>query len=448
MELRMSAPMFRGLHEQLLAASPDEGAAFIAAEPAANSLVARSTRVFERHELDPTGFGELELTEEAQVNALADLKRRGHTLVEVHTHPGSTDRVTFSAFDQEQLPAFARYVQNKLRSRSFGALVLGQIGYAGIFITEDREEPLTLRVIGERSELPEWLTDLTATSSLEARFDRQVRALGPAGQRRIASLRVAVVGLGGTGSQVGQQLAHLGCSVAVLADDDRIEDTNLPRLAGAAWWDPWLRRRKTASTRRLIGRVNPRAQVTVVSSLRAPGTIDALKGVDLLIGCVDNDGARLVLCELASAYLIPYLDVGVGIEATNDGASVIGGRVAFYLPHRPCLACADEIDFAEAGEDLESEVLSHIRVRRGYAEDRRIEPALMPLNTVLVGMAMIELLAFTTGFRPVVPFSRYDAVGQRVVVQTVETNRDCAVCQPALGMGDRQGVDRYALAAD
>src|SRR5438132_32011 len=67
------------------------------------------------------------------------------------------------------------------------------------------------------------------------RFDRQVRAPGPTGQARLRALRVAIVGLGGTGSQVVQQLAHLGVRSFVLIEDDRVEESNLPRLAGATW---------------------------------------------------------------------------------------------------------------------------------------------------------------------------------------------------------------------
>jgi len=98
-------------------------------------------------------------------------------------------------------------------------------------------------------------------------------------------------------------------------------------------------------------------------------------------------------------------------------------------------------------EDLESEALQSIRVQRGYARDRRVEPALMPLNGMVASLGMMELLAFVTGLRPVIPFTRYDVMESRLVVQSAEVNPDCVVCRPAYGMGDRQMVDRYALDA-
>ncbi len=414
MELRAAVTDLATLHRQLLARAPDEGAAFIAAEPGRPGLLLRSYRVFGEKELDPA-FGELSVADDAQTAELAALKRGGHALIEVHTHPGSGPAVDFSRFDQEQLPPFARYVRLKLPGKPFGALVLSEHGYAGQLWTDAGVEPLTIRPVGQRSAVPEWVdpADIDPISRVDRRFDRQMRSLGPDGQARIQALRVGVVGLGGTGSQVVQQLAHLGVRRYILVT---------------------------------IRRLSPTAGIKCVGSLRQRPALAALSDVDVIVGCVDNDGARLVMSELAAAYLVPYLDIGVGIEGEGP-TSTIGGRVSFHLPGGPCLACADEIDFDEIAEDLESEALRNIRVQRGYARDRRVEPALMPLNGVIASLGMMELLAFATGLRPVIPFTRYDTMTGRLVRQSVEASSDCVVCRPAYGMGDRQMVDRYALGA-
>jgi len=242
-----------------------------------------------------------------------------------------------------------------------------------------------------------------------------------------------------------QQLAHLGIRDLVLVEDDRVEESNLPRLAGATWLDARLRRRKTAVSARVVRRLAPRARIARTGPVRSPRSLAELRHVDLIVGCVDNDGARLVLAELAAAHHIPYLDIGVGIE-NDEGALAIGGTIAFYLPGGPCIACADNLDFDEAAEDLESEAARRIRIERGYARERDVEPSLMPLNTVLVGAGMIEFLAFATGIRPVTPFLRYDALTAQMIRQNVERNDQCPICVPAFGMGDRHRIERYALA--
>lgn len=54
--------------------------------------------------------------------------------------------------------------------------------------------------------------------------------------------------------------------------------------------------------------------------------IDALRAVDLIFGCVDNDGARLVLNELSIAVNIPYLDLAVQIDASDGIVTTAAGR--------------------------------------------------------------------------------------------------------------------------
>jgi molybdopterin/thiamine biosynthesis adenylyltransferase len=447
MKLVASALDFTALHDALFASAPDEGAAFLTTEPDNGTLRLRSFKVFAADEIDGSAYGHISIKEDVQVHELAAIKRRGGAVVEVHTHPGSREFVEFSHYDDEELPRFAQYIQNKLVGQPFGALVLGEFGYAGRAWTATRkEEPLELHLVGEHNTLPGWAQLSDLPEAAPSRYDRQVRALGPAAQHRIASLRVAIVGLGGTGSQVVQQLAHLGVRNFVLIEDDRVEETNLSRLAGGKWWDARLRRPKVVVARRTIRGLAPRAHVEAPGSLRNAAALSALTTADIILGCVDNDGARLILAELAAAFLIPYLDLGVGVEeigATNS--AMVGGRIAFYIPGGPCICCADELDLVEAAEDLETTGAREIRVQRGYARDRAVEPSLMPLNTVVVGLGMIELLAYVAGVRSVRPFARYDAVSGTITRIRVQVNGDCPVCQPAFAGGSRQQLERYAV---
>ena len=441
--LRIAAPQLAELRQDLLSLSPAGGAAFLLAEPCGDDFVVRRFRVFHPDELDDHDSA-LSIREDVQARELAEVKRSGHALIDVHTHPHSDREVHFSSFDRTQLPAFAHYIQNKMPGRAYGAIVLGRRGYKGLVWSAGGAHPLDLVGVGEICAQPEWAVDDAIATTIEPRYDRQVRAVGTQGQVRLKQLRVGVVGLGGTGSLIIQQLAHSGVPDFTLIDDDRVDRTNLPRLAGATWRDAVLRTKKGRVAARQIRRVGTRATVRQYGGLRSLEAMTALSKVDVIVGCVDNDGARLVLSELAAAYLVPYLDIGVSI-VTSKNRPAMGGRVSFALPSQACLACADEIDFAEAGEDLESEALRNIRVQRGYADDRTVEPALMPLNTTCAGLATLELLAFATGFRKVRPFMHFNALDNRIVPIRVERNPHCPVCVPALGMGDRQGIERYAV---
>jgi len=66
----------------------------------------------------------------------------------------------------------------------------------------------------------------------ENRYDRQ-SFLGSDSQIKIEACTIGVVGLGGGGSHIVQQLAHIGFQNYVLYDVDVVQETNLNRLIGA-----------------------------------------------------------------------------------------------------------------------------------------------------------------------------------------------------------------------
>src|SRR5437764_724690 len=82
------------------------------------------------------------------------------------------------------------------------------------------------------------------------RYDRQIRVFGSSIQRQLRSLRIAVVGVGGTGSIIAQELAHLGVADFLFLDPDTVAETNLNRLAGATRND--LGRLKVGVARDLV----------------------------------------------------------------------------------------------------------------------------------------------------------------------------------------------------
>jgi hypothetical protein len=69
----------------------------------------------------------------------------------------------------------------------------------------------------------------------------------------------------------------------------------------------------------------------------------------------------------------------------------------------------------------------------------------MPLNSMIVAAGMMEVLAFATGLRRVVPSQRFDALASQLRKLNVEVNSECPVCLPAHAIADRQRIDRYAL---
>ena len=161
--------------------------------------------------------------------------------------------------------------------------------------------------------------------------------LGERSEEVLGSLRVGVVGLGGGGSHVIQQLAHVGVGDFLVFDPDIVEDSNLNRLVGATARDARLGTPKTTIARRIIKGVNPKAKVVAVAK-DWRGESVRLRDRDVIIGCLDNYRARAELEILARRYLIPYVDIGMDVHARGDHY-LISGQVILSMPSAPCLRC-------------------------------------------------------------------------------------------------------------
>ena len=64
------------------------------------------------------------------------------------------------------------------------------------------------------------------------RYDRNIRFFGKEGQDRLAACSVAVVGVGGLGTHVVQQLALLGIGQLALIDKGELKENSRNRYIG------------------------------------------------------------------------------------------------------------------------------------------------------------------------------------------------------------------------
>ncbi len=252
-------------------------------------------------------------------------RAEGLHLIECHSHPFASRGVAFSPLDVEnEREKFAWYAEKWPWMRP-ATLVFGWDSVDGHRYDPARQAilPLTgLRVVGPHLRRRPATGAVTFEDSATPgpAFHRQELAFGAAGQARLRGTRVGLVGCGGLGSVLCEQLAYLGVRDFVLVDPDRVEETNLNRLVFALPEDARSARPKVEVMARGIAAVRPDADVETVCGSVADRAVQArLKDVDLLIAGADCDGARLVCAELAARYLLPYLDTGTGV-AVSDGA--------------------------------------------------------------------------------------------------------------------------------
>lgn len=263
----------------------------------------------------------------------------------------------------------------------------------------------------------------------DARYDRQMALFGASGQDRIAATRAAVIGLGGLGSHLAQQLAYLGVVDFILMDADRLENSNLNRLIGAGPAD--VGTDKVAVAERTIRGAEPEARIVQAAvHFPAPGSVSELARADVLFGCVDDDTARLELVRHASMHAQPYIDLASDIAPTGE----FGGRILFAKDGQRCLSCAGELDqhalaraqmtdYQRAADD---EIYGVDRAALGAGG-----PSVVSVNGVVASLAVTEFMVWRTGLRE--PFGHLNYRGDRATVGR-RADPDREYCHYCMGL--------------
>lgn len=365
---------------------------------------------------------------------VAKARASGMAVVFFHTHPFS-EWPRFSATDDAGEVVLSDFLQRRVPNVRHVAMVIGRSGVAAREMPSG--EAAICVVVGRHvSKVTATLDGSTARDEIHGRiFDRQVRALGKAGQRRLESLSIAIVGLGGTGSHVAEQLAHLGVRRVVLVDPDTVDQSNLSRLVSASGADVGKAKVDVAARQYLT--VLPDASVEAIQDDATTSTVvRTLSRLDAVVGCTDSHGSRHVLNQLAYQYFVPVIDCGVAIVASEGLITHVFGRVQQLGPGLPCLTCLRTLDPEQVRRDLLSEVERKADPYiQGHHEP---QPAVVSINGVVSSLAVTMLLGAATGFGARARYQVFDALRGQVRVLEGRANPSCVTCgeRGALGRGD------------
>ncbi len=372
----------------------------------------------------------------------------------VHNH-GGMDHVSFSADDMASHERGYPALLDIARGMPVGALVFAKSAIAGDlwFPGSIRAELSYAAIVGNRRSLlrPDPLTNAT----ISREYNRQSLLFGNTGQKLLLEARVGIIGLGGAGSILAELLGRLGVGEFILADPDKAEITNLPRLVAARHidayspsWVPckikhWFRKHKVHLAARNIRRANPDARIeSIPEDFLHEDVAARFIDCDYIFLAADTMAARLLFNAIVHQYGVPGTQVGAKIPVSEAGE--VGNVFCVSRPITPdhgCLWCNGLINPVR----LQDEAVPS-QAKRGYAyiDDPEVTaPSVITMNAIACAHAADNFLFFMTGLKypDVEPhWFRWNSRQGLAGYDRPRSDSDCLECsqnlQSRFGLGD------------
>jgi molybdopterin/thiamine biosynthesis adenylyltransferase len=354
-------------------------------------------------------------------------RRNNESVVFVHTHPFSLNE--FSEIDDRGEVKLETFINQRIPGVAHASMLLTP--QRSIARELGQRRPLLVTGVGDKITWGEAAEVIDSVNH----YERQIRAFGITGQQILASLRVGIVGLGGTGSIVLQQLVHLGVNNFVLLDPDTVEATNLNRLVGATSAD--VGRSKVAVAEKWASKINSQIYIEAKEeSVLKSSVARSLAATDFVFCCTDSHGSRAVLNQLAYQYLVPVIDMGVVIATQRGHITHIAGRTQMLAPGIACMVCGNLLDSEQVRRDL---LTDFERKADPYIVDEtEPAPSVISLNSTMASLAITMFLNAVLGIPGSSRFLNYNAITGVCRPAFCAPHPSCIVCSSrgALARGD------------
>ena len=171
-----------------------------------------------------------------------------------------------------------------------------------------------------------WVTPVQLSAEQKNRYQRHLLLpeVGVAGQAKLLSSKVLLLGAGGLGSPAALYLAAAGVGTLGIVDMDEVDASNLQRQI--LHNIDRVGDRKVDSAKKTLTMLNPDVNVvTYDTRLAASNIIDIISGYDVIIDGADNFPSR---------YLLNDASVKLGIPVVHGSIFRFEGMVSVFHPLR------------------------------------------------------------------------------------------------------------------
>lgn len=225
------------------------------------------------------------------------------------------------------------------------------------------------------------VTDADTVAAGEDRFHR-FGLIGWWDQARLARAKVLVVGAGALGNEIVKNLALLGVGNLLVADMDRIENSNLSRSVLYRAADSGLSKAQTAA--RVAKDIYPDICVhsfhgNVVYDLG----MGAFRWADVVMGGLDNREARLAINRHCWRVNRPWIDGAI---------EQIQGAARVFVPDGPCYECTmSAIDWQLLQKRRSCNLLTKAEMQHGKT------PTTPTISSIIAGVQCQEAVKLLHG---------------------------------------------------
>ena len=183
---------------------------------------------------------------------------------------------------------------------------------------------------------------------MEARYHRNIPALSEAECLSLREKRILIVGCGGLGGHILDQLARIGVGFLRVADGDVFEETNLNRQLLSAV--PLLGCSKAKAAADHVRRINPGVTVEAVEAFLTEENVrELIAGCDAVLDALDNIPSRRILANACAEAGIPYVYGAIQGWIAQAAVSMPGdGLIAKLFPQEVELRDKSALSFTPA----------------------------------------------------------------------------------------------------
>jgi adenylyltransferase/sulfurtransferase len=231
-------------------------------------------------------------------------------------------------------------------------------------------------------------------SSREGLLDAYRRIPGYASHlENISNARVMVIGVGALGNELLKNLALFDVGHLFLCDMDTIELANLSHSVLFRAEDDGKQKVDVAAA--AIRRLNPRVQVTPFFGSLSEIGLGVWRDVDVVVGCVDNRGSRLLIDRACARAGKDWIDAGLGSLVPGTGRNAAEGiltaAVQVFSPRRGW--CFEDYLMTDASlQQAEEEAADARMAFRNWLGCAEIQGALIRADRVPTTPAMASLV--------------------------------------------------------